>query len=444
MRKNPSIGITDVVAWRSQCSNELDRALGAARIDGMPLNRTIRVILSALLLACGIWLGTNPTFYREALASAFMALALASVIIIHVRLRPAWLDAALILAGTLFLGAIDYRVLHFRPAIMAWLSFAGLSSLVIFGVGAIWAKVTERKLLALGYVPALLFVISEYFADNLLQWTAANHPKVLDLYLFSFDSSLGVQISFVMGQAFSAWPWFRLVGVLFYIGLPIPIALVYSGQILRVKERAIPAMVAFLATGPVGVIFYNLFPALGPAHLFGQGFPWHPFTLAQIAGIIVQPIAIPGPPNAIPSLHMAWVLLVWWYSRGLHWWERSIALLFMFFTVLATLGTGEHYFIDLIVALPFALLLESMCAFSLKITDRSRVLAFCFGLVGTLGWFALLRNALHFFWTTPALPWSFCAATVVASLLCERELQQRKRSPALEAAVTSPALSSTT
>src|SRR5216684_4913681 len=283
----------------------------------MPLNRTIKVILTALLLACGIWLGTNRQFYREALASAFIAFALASVIIIHLRLRPAWLDAVLILAGTFFLGAIDYRVLHFRPAIMAWLSFAGLSSLVIFGVGAVWAKGAERRLLALGHLPALLFVISDYFADNLLHWTAANHTKALDLYLFSFDSSLGVQISFLMGQAFSAWPWFRLVGLLFYIGLPIPIALIYSGQLLRVKEKAIPAMVAFLATGPIGIIFYNLFPALGPVHLFGQGFPWHPLSLAQAARIIAEPVAIPGPPNAIPSLHMAWVLLVWWYSRGL-------------------------------------------------------------------------------------------------------------------------------
>jgi PAP2 superfamily len=420
------------------------RASSAARIDEMPLNRTTKAILTALLLACGIWLGTNRQFYREALAGAFIAMALASVIIVHLRLRPAWLDALLILAGTLVLGAIDFRVLHFRHAIMAWLSFAGLSSLVIFGIRTIWAKDSERKLLALGYVPTVLFVVSEYFADDLLHWTAANHPKVLDLYLFSFDSSLGVQIPFVMGQAFSAWPWFRLAGVLFYIGLPIPIALIYAGQLLRVRERAIPAMVAFLATGPVGVIFYNLFPALGPVHLFGQGFPWHPLSMAQAAGVIAEPVAIAGPPNAIPSLHMAWVLLVWWYSRGLSWWNRSIALLFLSFTVLATLGTGEHYFIDLIVAFPFALLLASMCAFALKITDRSRLLAFCAGLAGTLGWFALLRHELPLFWKTPALPWSFCAATVIATLLCERQLRQHKGTTALEPPAASPALSSTT
>jgi hypothetical protein len=410
----------------------------------MPLNRTVKVILTALLLACGIWLGTDRQFYREAMAGAFIALALASVIIVHLRLRPSWIDACLILASTLFLGAIDFRALHFRPAIMAWFSFAGLSSLVIFGVRTVWAKQANQKLLVLGYVPALLFVISEYFADNLLHWTSANHPKVLDLYLFSFDSSLGIQIPFLMGQVFSVWQWLRLIGVLFYIGLPIPIALVYAGQLLRVRERAVPAMAAFLATGPVGVIFYNLFPALGPVHLFGQGFPWHPFTMAQAAAVLAEPVPIPGPPNAIPSLHMAWVLLAWWYSRGLSWWERSIALLFMFFTVVATLGTGEHYFVDLIVAFPYALLVESMFMFSLPIANRSRLLAFCAGLAGTLGWFALLRDALHFFWITPALPWSFCAATVVATLFCERQLRQRKGAPALESRVASPALPSTT
>jgi hypothetical protein len=409
----------------------------------MPLNQITKSILTLLLLACGIWLGTNSQFYHQAMAGAFIAMALASVIIVHLRLRRCWLDAALILAATLLLGAIDFRVLHFRYAIMAWLSFAGLSSLVIFGVRAVWAKDADRKLLLFGYVPSLLFVVSEYFADNLLHWTSAHHPKVLDLYLFSFDSSLGIQIPFVMGQAFSSWPWFRLVGVLFYIGLPIPIALIYSGQLLRVCEKAIPAMVAFLATGPIGVLFYNLFPALGPAHLFGQGFPWHPLSLAQAARIMVEPVAIAGPPNAIPSLHMAWVLLVWWYSRGLSTWERAFALLFLFFTVLATLGTGEHYFIDLIVAFPFALLMMSVCAFSLRFTDRSRMLAFCAGLAGTLGWFALLRRALPLFWRTPGIPWAFCAATVIATVLCERLLRRHEGTPESEPAVA-PALSSTT
>ena len=377
-------------------------------------NRAIKIVLTALVLACGIWLGTGRQFYREAMVSAFLALALASVIIIHLRVCASWMDALAILAGTALLSAIDLRILHFRPAIMAWFSFAGLSSLVIFAIRAIWAKQHERKLFLLGFVPALLFVVSEYFADNLLHWTAANHPKALDLYLFSFDSSLGVQFPFLAGQAFAIWPWLRLVAILFYIGLPIPIAVVYSGQLLRVREKAIPSMVAFLATGPMGIIFYNLFPALGPVHLFLQGFPWHPLTIEQASRLLAEPIAIDGPPNAIPSLHMAWVLLVWWYSRGLSWWERSVAMLFLAFTVLATLGTGEHYFIDLIVAFPFAMMVESLCAFNLDFSNRTRLLAFFAGLGGTLGWFALLRHSLHFFWLSSG------SAVVILRCDCHR------------------------
>jgi small basic protein len=375
------------------------------------------------------------------MVSAFLGFALASVIIIHLRVCATWIDALAVLAGTMLFSVVDLRILHFHLAFMAWLSFAGMSSLIVFAVRAIWAEQLERKLFLLGFVPALLFVVSEYFAGNMLQWTAANHPKVLDLYLYSFDSSLGVQIPFLAGQAFATWRWLRFVAVMLYIGLPIPIAVAYSGQLLRVREKAIPSMIAFLATGPIGILFYNLFPALGPVHLFREGFPWHPLTIEQASRLLAEPVAIFGPPNAIPSLHMAWVLLVWWYSRGLSWWERLIAMLFLAFTVLATLGTGEHYFIDLIVAFPFALMVESVCAFNLPVSDRSRWLGFCVGLAGTLGWFALLRHSLHFFWMNPLLPWSFCILTVTVSLLCERQMQSFKGAAILADPVPAPALS---
>jgi hypothetical protein len=246
----------------------------------------------------------------------------------------------------------------------------------------------------------------------------------------------------VVGRSFHNFPWLRLVSVLFYLGLPIPIALIYASHLLLDIRKALAAGFAFLITGPVGIIFYNFFPALGPVHLFLKGFPLHPFPLDQAAKLVPGPMLLNGPPNAIPSLHMAWVLLVWWHSRGLSWWARSIAMLFMFFTALATLGTGEHYFVDLIVAFPFALMIEALCSFSLKTSDRHRILAFSGGLAGTVGWFLLLRHALHFFWISPILPWLFCAVTVVLSLLGERLLHQRT-APVVESPAAEPVLSST-
>lgn len=390
-------------------------------------NRATKYLLSLLLVALAAWLGTSAQFYREALVSAFFGIALASVIIIHLRIHPSWQDALLILIGTLLFAAVDFRLLHFAPAIMAWFSFAGLSSLLVFGLHTVWAKDFDRKLLLLGFIPSLLFVTSEYFADDLLHWTSAIHPKMFDLYLFSFDASLHVQIPFLVGQAYSMWLALRVAGLIFYIGLPIPIALIYAGRVLRAREKAIPSFIAFLVTGPVGVIFYNVLPALGPVHVFKEAFPWHPLSTAQAAKLLLEPIAVAGAPNAIPSLHMAWVLLVWWYSRGLSWWERTIALAFLFFTVLATLGTGEHYFVDLIVAFPFAVLMEALCEFSLPLKNRARVCAFGFGLLATLAWLLALRYTPRIFWSSAIVPWTLCAATIAASLFCERQLQHTAR-----------------
>jgi hypothetical protein len=390
----------------------------------MALSQSVKILLTLSLAATFAWLACSATFYNEALVSAFFGLALASLLIIHFRVRPSWQDALLVLAGTLLLAAVDFRALHFQPAIMAWFSFAGLSSLLVFGLRTVWAKNADRKLLALGFVPALLFVTSEYFADNLLQWTSSLHPKVYDLYLFSFDASLHVQIPFLLGQAFAKWPYLRLAGLIFYIGLPIPIALIYAGRLLRLREKAISSFVAFLATGPVGVVFYNLLPALGPAHIFGRGFPWQPLATAQAAKLFLEPIAVAGPPNAIPSLHMAWVLLVWWYTRGLSKWERAIAFAFLFFTVLATMGTGEHYFVDLIVAFPFALGMEALCAFEWSWMERRRLGALALGFLGTFAWLFALRYGVRVFWWNAVLPWALCAITVGASLLSERRLQE--------------------
>jgi hypothetical protein len=394
----------------------------------MVLSRATKYLLTLLLVAAAAWLGTSAQFYREAIVSVFFGIALASVIIIHLRVHPSWQEALLILAGTFFFAAVDFRLLHFKPAIMAWSSFAGLSSLLIFGLRSVWAKDSDRKLLLLGFVPALLFVTSEYFADDLLYWTSTIHPRVFDLYLFSFDASLHVQIPFLAGQAFSMWPTLRTVAFIFYIGLPIPIALIYTGRVLRTREKAIPSFVAFLATGPVGVFFYNLLPALGPVHVFGKAFPWQPLPTAQAAKVFLEPIGLAGAPNAIPSLHMAWVLLVWWYSRGLSRWERAIAFAFLVFTALATLGTGEHYFVDLVVAFPFAVLMKALCEFSLPLNNRGRITALALGLFATLAWLVALRYTAHIFWSSAILPWTLCVATIAASLICERQLYRVARS----------------
>ncbi|HYL83939.1 MAG TPA: phosphatase PAP2 family protein [Candidatus Angelobacter sp.] len=359
------------------------------------------------------------------MVDSFFAFALASVLILQFRVHPEWFDAVLVLAFTLLFATVDFRFLHFAPKVMPWFSFAGVSSLLIMGIRAVWAEArTTRKMLLYAAIPALLFVSSDYFASNMLDWTTAAHPQTLDLYLLSFDYSLRVELASLAGQLFVNNHWIHNVSLLVYVGLAIPISLVYAGRLVRFGERAFPSMLAFLITGPVGILFYNIFPACGPHALFQQGFPFHPFPMAQASRLLLEPLAVAGPRNAIPSLHLAWALLAWWYSRGLSWFERLIAFSFLAITAFATLGTGEHWFIDLIVAFPFALMIQALCAYSLRWNDRTRLTSFLFGLFATMGWLVILRFGAKFFWTSPVVPWALAAATVVLATIRQAKVDQ--------------------
>lgn len=91
--------------------------------------------------------------------------------------------------------------------------------------------------------------------------------------------------------------------------------------------------------------------------------PWHLLrtmviaTVAAIPGYLLCPAVGPAwvnsayaPRTCMPSLHLAWALLVFLYSsKSL----RPASAIFLTLTALATIATGEHYIIDLVVAIPF-------------------------------------------------------------------------------------------
>jgi hypothetical protein len=378
----------------------------------MRLPRFAKFVLSVFAVAAIAGISASDSFYKAGIAGMFYPWVFASVLLIHLRLKFRWMDVA----GILFLGIVlaffDFKILHYGLYVIAWVSFFGMGSLLIMAFRAIWSEGEERNVILLALVPGVLLLASNCLAGYFHLWTERLHPKVLDLYLYSFDSSLHVPIAFFMGQTFAKWKIFRAVSMVFYMGLPITLALVYAGQAIRLRAKAVPIFAAFLFAGPIGALFFNLFPALGPIHLFLDRFPAQPFTPEQARRVFVEPLEISGLRNAIPSLHMGWTLLAWWYSRGLSLWERSIAFAFVAFTVCATLGTGEHYFIDLVVAFPFVLCLQALCTVSLDWSDSRRLVPFLFGFIVTLSWLVVLRFGLAVFWYSSLIPWVSSLATV--------------------------------
>lgn len=378
--------------------------------------KAVRLALTTLLVATVLGLALNADFYFSTMASAYLSLALFSALIVLGVLRRCWFDLLWVLAGALVLAVLDYRLMGFKPMFMAGFSFVGMAALTLLGIRTVWAKSEDRKLMLYGFVPVVLFVASEWMASSLLDFTERLHPKTFDLFLYSFDSSLRVPTSFLVGQFLWAFPWLRAICLLFYIALPLPLALVYAAKLRHSRSNALPVMIAFLVTGPIGVIFYNVMPACGPVHLFGAAFPFHPLSTGDAMRLAVVPVVIAGARNAIPSLHMTWVLLVWWNSKGLPAWVRAIALAFVWFTVLATLGTGEHYLIDLVVAFPFSLMVQALCSYSLSFSSGPRRTTFVFGTFVTLIWLGLLSFATKLFWISPLLPWAMIVGTIVPSV----------------------------
>jgi hypothetical protein len=379
-------------------------------------------VLTVLLAGAVLGLSLSSDFYTSTMASAYLSLALFSAMIVLAMIRRRWSDLIWVIAGAGFLALLDYRVMGFKPMYMAGFSFVGLAAFAVLGAHTVWAEGEDRKLLLYGFVPVVLFVGSEWMATTLLDITEKLHPKTFDLFLYYFDSSLRVQISFLVGQLFWKFPRFGYLCFIFYLALPLPLALVYAAQLRREKPQALAVMMAFLITGPVGVLFYNMMPACGPIHIFRTAFPWYPATTVQAMHMKVVPILLRGARNAIPSLHMTWVLLVWWNSKGLPRWVRVIALAFLLFTALATLGTGEHYFIDLVVAFPFSLMVQALCSYQLPFGSGQRRTAFLFGTFTTLLWLALLSFAGKFFWISPVIPWAMIAATVSCSVVLWQHL----------------------
>jgi hypothetical protein len=181
----------------------------------------------------------------------------------------------------------------------------------------------------------------------------------------------------------------------------------------RSGKRKLPLRVlpAFLGGGTAAYALYNILPATGPCYIFGAAFPDRLPTAAQ-AGLQMTVVGAAAR-NAIPSMHLACALLILWTCRPLGPWVRGGAAVFLILTVLATLGFGEHYVVDLVAAVPYALALE---AISMR---RWRAIVAGMGL--TLAWIAALRFSPTLFHSV-AFTWTASLGTIAMCLAVHQRL----------------------
>lgn len=242
--------------------------------------------------------------------------------------------------------------------------------------------------------------------------------ETLDGMVYAAEETLGMQPSFLLGQLFQKVPPLAKVSEVVYLNAAVPFLCVLG---MQVRSRRPPPMDVYTIFVAIAVVFSAIcigFPVVGPVFAFGQQFPNNP---RAVSDVLSAPLAVPDAPrNCMPSGHFAWALLVWWQARPFGPWVRFLALGNLVCTVLATLGFGLHYLLDLVVAVPAAVALQSLCTPGPDRRKRWEAVACGVGL--TVLWLVLIR------WGRPLLDYSViltnlaALATVAVPLVQERRL----------------------
>jgi len=215
-----------------------------------------------------------------------------------------------------------------------------------------------------------------------LHYENALFPDKFDPILYRLDGALGLSSAAIAATLRAGRPGLLLDAV--DRSLLLAMALWYGMTLERGHSPSI--LRAYLAEMLVGPVLYGLLLACGPIYAFAT-YP------AQLPHPAMELLRLSGDPNAVPSLHMSTAFLLILFSPTLP--CRVLSMVFAALTALATLATGEHYIIDLIIGLPFGLFAASAAH------RRTAKAAIYLGIV--LVWLMAIRSAPNLLVEHPAL-----------------------------------------
>ncbi len=213
-------------------------------------------------------------------------------------------------------------------------------------VACLWLQRSHPGKHADWFTVAAVFILPmNMLAQALVYAMSRYRPAKLDLYAFQIDAWFG-QPSFAMGRFLLHHAWLRNLSSVTYSLLPAALLACFGLYLyLRSADEARDLACIFAANWFVLPGIYWIVPICGPLFAFPQ-FPTAPGV------VIAHTVAIAAPPNGMPSGHFACALLILWFLRH-WWWGRSAGAIFAALTAVATLGSGQHYLIDLIASVPY-------------------------------------------------------------------------------------------
>lgn len=304
----------------------------------------------------------------------------------------------------------------------------GLAGSVGLAIHALWGD-PGRRLRARGYLAIAFFMmlfptVTLWAHFVVMEW----NPQVFDLFAFEIDGLPGFQPSFAVGALLRDSPILLSLALLIYNELPLLLILAIF-QVMDHPERSYNNVIgSFAGMGLAGFLLYNLYPAVGLGVLCPDVFPQGPTPVFHGTPTL---LTLYGPRNCMPSLHMSWILCLFFAVFRINRTVLVAALACVFFTVLSTLYLG-HYWIDLVAAFPLALLFQERTARSTPANGPARRAA----LVGSVALLALslcsLRWAHPWLVASPAATLAAEAGVILTCLALERNLARATLAEPLE------------
>jgi hypothetical protein len=352
-----------------------------------------------------------------ALVHPIQATALFAAMIFLLAVGPRPRELVVFLAGAVgfsFLHRVWIHLFHFVgvPLQQSALVAAGLASLVAL---AIRAATSQRDSEESAWLHLAVVLPAFGMAMGLcLDLTIPLHGWTWDPIVLGLDAGFG-QPSFVVGRLAARHPALLTLLSLVYLFLPVVMAAMLALEKRSGIENGRGLLRPILLAAAVGYALYQVYPVVGPEPLFGARFPFGAAVLPGPLQRLVDVSGIAEPRNCMPSLHVGWALLICWHGRTLGGPARASGAVWLGLTILATLAMGQHYLVDLVVAFPFAALIDTLAgsgAPARKISARRQLIVTTGVLLAS--WYAILLLTPP--GATGGLPLRlFALATVAAS-----------------------------
>ncbi|WP_293931113.1 fused MFS/spermidine synthase [Iodobacter sp.] len=274
------------------------------------------------------------------------------------------------------------------------------------------------------YFLILILAIVSIYGFGVVSITSALSPLVYDAILYQFDGSLGFSASTILSSLVQDYPLFlNWIIKPIYLMLPLGMGLQYVQQMQSKEPAKVYLLLFWFSSMFIVCLFsYLLLPATGPKYIFTHLFPNNMPPLTDIMNVpLVNPVAYPR--NAFPSMHFGWAFAMWLNAilmKGKL--QTKFFLVITILTALATLSLGEHYLIDLIVAVPFTYALQGIFLRGLPLNHTARWQCILVGTALWLAWVVALRTGIEVFIGLPWLSWGAVLFSLVSPTFYYRKM----------------------